>query len=260
MNTAAESPWSRRRWWGVVLGLFALQVLLLFWFGARGPVQSHPVSRAPQLGLAGPAAADLLTLQDPTLFAQGHPQGFSGSGWMGIPVPEYEPPEWSEPPRWLALDAQQLGNTLRRFVQTNQPFAPGLVAKPEPQLATPEIAASAPATVSPSTLRISGALATRRRQTEPALRAWEHPDLLTNSVVQVLVNAEGNVISQVLLASSGKHDADTNALALARATQFEPLPRTNGAPATEAALTVGTFLFEWQTLPLTPTNTPAGNP
>ena len=260
-DPAVESQaWPRRRWWGVVLGLFALQIGLLCWFGARGPVKRRPVSPSPQLKLAGAAAGGGLAFNDTTLFVQGHPRSFSGAGWMKIPVPEYQPPEWSEPARWLALDAQQLGAGLRRFVQTNQPFAFVFTAKPEAEVSVPEIAAAVPATAQPSALRLEGALRSRRLLSPPVLKGQEHGDLLANSIVQVLVNGDGDVIAPpVLLVSSGKKEADDDALAVAQAAQFEPLPRIGGtAAATNVVL--GTLVFEWKTLPMSETNTPAASP
>jgi TonB family protein len=256
MNSApAESqPWSWRKWWGVVLGLFGLQALLLVWFGARGPVKPRPVSPSPQLKLASAAARGVLALSDPTLFAQGHARGFSGAGWMTIPAPEYQPPEWTEPPRWLALDSQQLGGDFRRFVQTHPPLIFSFARKSEPALATPEPPESPTPTAAPGTFRVEGALAGRRLLGVPSLQRWENPDLLGNSVVRVLVDSDGNVVSHVLLASSGRPDADTNALALARAARFEPLRPDAPASMPVAPLVWGTLVFAWQTLPVPTTN------
>jgi len=258
--TAPEArPWSRGKWWGMVGGLFLLQVLLLLGFGSRGPVPRRPVPPATQLELAGDAARELVMLSDPTLFAQGNPRGFSGASWMKIPVPEYQPPEWSEAPRLLALNARQLGADFRRFMQTNRPSPPAFTAKPQPQFTAPEIGETASATSAPSTLRVEGELAARRMQATPKLPAWEAADLLTNSVVQVLVNGDGNVISEVLLAPSGKPEADAQALAIAKAGRFEPLPRTNRGRSFATPLVWGVLIFEWQTVPLSATNArPAG--
>jgi TonB family protein len=256
----AVPPWSRRKWWGVVLGVFALQVLLLIWFSARGSSTPRPISPAPRLQFAGRAAAtELLALTDPMLFAQGSPHGFSGASWMRIPVPEYQPPEWTEAPRLLALNARQLGADFRRFVRTNQPFTAAFIAKPSPRLTVSETEESPPATGAPSALRIEGDLSGRGLQSPLALPPPESADLLTDSVVQVLVNGDGNVVSGVLLASSGKRAADERALALAKAAQFQPLPRTNAAQAS-THLTRGTFVFTWQTVPLPTTNTPSAHP
>lgn len=260
MNSAEldSPPWSRRKWWGMVLGLFGVQVALLCWFGARGPVKPKSVTGAPQLQFAGPAAAEIITLLDPTLFAQSHPQGFSGSAWMAIPVEEYRPPEWSEPLRWLAMDVQQLGGDFRRFVQTNQMPVSAFAANPSPRLASPEIEESSSITTRPSTLRVEGALVSRRMLNPPTLQARLYPDLLTNSVVQVLVDGDGNVFSPVLLARSGMKEADDDALAAARSAQFEPLPRNASRSGLPVTMTLGTLVFEWQTLPST--NTPSANP
>lgn len=258
-TAVASRPWSRRMWWGIVLGLFALQILLLAWFGSRGRFQPHRVSPAPQLIFAGDAADELLALTDPTLFAQGSPHGFSGANWMKIPVPEYQPPEWTEAPRLLALNAQHLGTDFRLFIRTNRPFTPAFTAKPPPRLTAPEIEGAVPATSAPSTLHVQGELAARVLQSSHTLPPQKAADLLTNSVVEVQVDGDGTVFSEVLLASSGLYEADTNALAVARAVQFKPLPRTTAGRA-PVTLTRGTLVFEWQTLPLSVTNAPSANP
>jgi TonB family protein len=255
----AAQSWSRGKWFGVVGGLFLLQVLLLAWFGARGPFQPRPGSPAPQLQFASGAAGELLALTDPTLFAQGSPHGFSGAIWMNIPVPEYQPPEWTEAPRLLALNEQQLGADFRRFMQTNRPFTPAFVVKPQPQFTAPEIEESPPATSAPSTLRVQGELAARGLQSSPTLPPQKAADLLTNSIVEVWVDGDGTVFSEVLLASSGLYEADTNALAVAKAAQFDPLPRTAAGRA-PVTLTRGTLVFEWQTLPMPATNAPSAHP
>ena len=104
-----------------------------------------------------------------------------------------------------------------------------------------------------STLRVADDLANRRLLNPPELQPWAAADLLTNTVVQVLVNAEGNVVTHTLLApGSGDPKADQRALALARTARFQPL--RGAAPA----LTLGVLIFEWRTVPLT--NTPASNP
>jgi len=82
-------------------------------------------------------------------------------------------------------------------------------------------------------------------------------DLLANSSVQVVVDANGNVLSAVLTQDpgrspvlsapgSGSAEADRLALDLAKSVRFAPLPRKAGlAPR----LMVGTIVLEWQTIP-----------
>jgi TonB family protein len=81
------------------------------------------------------------------------------------------------------------------------------------------------------------------------LRGWPQADLLTNSIVHVLVNADGNVLSEVLLVSSGLREADEEALRLAGAAQFTPLPHDPETHRPVSRLAWGTLVFEWQTLP-----------
>ena len=71
------------------------------------------------------------------------------------------------------------------------------------------------------------------------------------TVVQVMVDAAGNVNSALLLPPfSGAKANDDQALAIARAARFARL--TNGA----AKLNVGTLIFQWQGAPLLATNPP----
>jgi len=105
-------------------------------------------------------------------------------------------------------------------------------------------------------VHLDGPLAHRRLLVTPQLPGWPSAELLTNSVVQLLVDAQGRTISAVLLAPGirlkQQEDADASALALALAAQFEPAP--------SAAATVGTMVFEWLTLPPAATNAPVEIP
>ena len=66
-----------------------------------------------------------------------------------------------------------------------------------------------------------------RRLVQPIeLPPWPYQDLLTNSVVQMVVDAEGRPASvPVLLSSSGCPAADEYALEQAQAARFEPVSR-----------------------------------
>jgi hypothetical protein len=103
-------------------------------------------------------------------------------------------------------------------------------------------------------MRAEGELASRRWLNPPNLPPWQGTDLPANSVVQVLVDAPGNVRSAILLPPfSGSKTNDEQALALARAARFAPL--ANGA----AKLSLGTLIFSWRGDPLLATNLPAAN-
>ena len=95
---AEPRPWSLRRWWGLVALIFVVQLGLIFWLGNRNPIRPRPPARgANASSLPRTASAELLALDDPTLFTLPHPQGFSGPAWRSAPQPEFRPFEWPAP-------------------------------------------------------------------------------------------------------------------------------------------------------------------
>jgi len=98
-----------------------------------------------------------------------------------------------------------------------------------------------------------------------ALPSWPGADLLTNSVVQVLADAAGKVVSHKLLrlesGSKDQQDADQWALKQARAARFTPLPPSEDTAANPLRqLSRGALVFEWHTVPRSATNAPPANP
>ncbi len=277
VGPVAPRPWPRRRWWGLVALLFAAQVAFIFGLSDGGPILPRKPAAAPRLRLAGPAAADLLALTDPTLFVLPHSNGVSGPAWLRSPRLEFHPFDWSEPTNWLALPLEQLGAAFDQFIQTNQFSSLQIPLLPQPESRLPEpppLASSA----EPSTVRIESGLAAtgsagtgsasvpagtnppaRRLLTPLPLRPWPFTDLLTNTVVQILVNAEGQPVSVALLSSCGLKDADQYALAQAKAARFESLSDSGTESLTHptARLSWVRLIFQWQTLPMPPTNSAA---
>jgi len=246
---AELQPWPRRRWWLLFGLIFAGQVGLIFWLSDTAPNLVRAPAPAPRLRLAGNAPAELLVLNDPTLFALPHWEGFSGPAWLKIPPRETPPSDWSEPPRWLALPVAELGATFNRFIQTNHPASAPPLAQAEPDLMLPNPVAPVLASEA-STCRVEGPLAQRRLLSKFDLPAWKRADILTNSIVQLVVDAEGKPVSVALLSSSGFPEADSRALALARSARFESRygngPERMANPL--AQLSWGEMIFEWHTL------------
>src|SRR5260370_14104683 len=162
MTSEALQPsrWPRPRWWGMVTAVFALQVCLIFALSDRAPIHPRPAVPAPVLRFAGPGWAEALSLMDPALFALPHRHGFSGPAWMQVPPAPARPFVWSEEPRWLMLEASQLGQSFGHFAQTNLLAPPEAAAFPEPALSLPAGPALAPSQ-GESTVRIEGPLAQR---------------------------------------------------------------------------------------------------
>lgn len=258
MNSAVLQPqsWPRTRLLVAALLIFAVQLGLIFWLSDKNPLAVRSAHNPPQLRVAGAGSAEWLALADPTLFALPHANGFSGPAWMSIPPPPVRTFSWSEPPRWLNLSTNELVADFNCFVATND-FEPWqTLAAPEPVLGLPEIQ---PLTVpAESIVRIEGDLAQRPLVTRLAGRSWAGKDLLSKSIVQLLVDRDGRPASVTLLRpGSGSQAADNDALQQARDARFAP---RNGSAATPLAapdrdLTWGRLVFEWHTLPESATNT-----
>ena len=253
--------WSRRRWWGMVGGIFVAQLALIFWLGNNALIRPRPAAPGLSLRLAGNAAAELLALYDPTLFALPHPQGIPAPAWLRTSRSESHSFAWPTPTNYPLQAIEQLGAAFNRFVETNffGPLPPP--DKPLPELTLPGLPALAVATEH-STAQLEGDLARRRLLTPLELGPKENPDILANSVVQIIVGAEGSPLSAILLSSSGSKAADQHALEHARAAQFEPLGRDAAGTSLnpEAQLTWGRMIFKWHTLPPRPTKAPTEGP
>jgi TonB family protein len=255
-------PWPRRRWWTLVALAFSIQLGLIFWLSDRSPVPPHRPAIFPALRLAGNAAAELLALNDPTLFALPHRQGFSGLAWLGIPRPPFRSFEWSEEPCWLQFSVQPPGVAFNPVAEIDNLSLRSTLARPEPEPTLPE---SLPLAAGPtqSTLRVEGDLAGRKLIQPIALPSWPYKDILTNSVVQVVVDSEGRPVSvPVLLSSSGYNEADKHALQQTKTARFESV--SHDGPGTTpdllAQLSWGKLVFVWHTLPMPPTNAPLSAP
>lgn len=254
MNAAPPAP-AERAWpwhrWALFIGMaFAAHVGFIFAFGDRRPVVPRAVVNAPALQFTT-HRSEREQLDDPTLFALPHPNGFAGAAWLHRPQIEFAPFRWTEPPRLLALSGAQLGVAFRQHRETNRFARLELETLPPPELTQLKPANLNFITARPSTSSLGGELAQRRWLNAPTnLPSWPAADWLTNSVVQMWVEADGQILSPaLLLPGSGLKEADQLALKLARTARFAPLPAA-------AKLTHGALIFEWHTVPQTNT-TPA---
>ncbi len=249
-------PWSRRRWRLTIAFVMLLQFGLIYLLEKIPSVGLRKLVAVPQIHLRERVFLEPLALSDPTLFVLPHVRGFSGEAWLNrAPVLQYQPADWTEPPRVLSLATAGLGAHFKEFLAANTPPHLETLATLEPPRATPAEFVAANAATPSSSFRIEGALAQRRLLATPELRARESAELLGNSVVQVLVDAAGRVVSTVLLSPGGGPEqqlAGARALDVARTLRF--------APDLDAGVMVGTLTFEWQTLPPTPTDAPVRIP
>jgi hypothetical protein len=213
----------------------------------------------PSLHLVGSSSNFVLALSDPTLFALPHRQTFSGQAWLSFSNQAFEPFLWTEEARWLDLNSAELGDAFRKAIENQPATIPPLVTPVGERQRLPELLTAEPFSTN-STLRLGLGLAKRHLKNKFALRSWPHTDILTNSVVQVLLDAEGQTVSCTLLPPGcGLNEADQQALAFARAARFQPTrvegPNQTAAPG--AGLTLGQMIFQWHTLLLPDTNSQA---
>ena len=258
---AEPRPWSRRCWWGVVVLVFIVQLALIFWLGSTAPIRPRPGAPNLTLRFAGTGAAELLALTDPTLFALPYRQNFVLPARSGSPRPAYHASLWPVPTTQLFLALGQARTVFSPLIETNDFTGIPLLIRPHPSPTIPSL----PPLVAPagqSELRLEGGLAGRRLLAPLELKSWPHPEILANSVVEVLVDAEGRPVLSRLISSSGLPAADQHALEQARAARFESASRNQPGAASSATAqsSSGRMVFRWHTLPPPPAGSPSTTP
>ena len=251
--------WSPRRWGYAVAASLVIQLALLFYLGER-PKRPPPRERfGASIDLAADAWAteqlgQLPTLRDPALFALPSRQGFSGRAWLTFAALDHRAAEWAEPPAWLELETPQLMRAFYEQVATNAP-GPLLVAdKPLPRLGWAGTPVPAVPLRDRSECQTEGGLAGRPFLTPLELPSWQYGGILSNSVVQVLVDREGRTLSATLLPpGSGLPEADRYAVQTAAGARYRPAPRS-AREDRSPSLAWGTLVFRWDTIPVGTTN------
>ena len=257
MSSTLKEPlrWSKSRWASVILVIIAAQIILATRFSSRSVVVPRQIaeSRASLLvdqPTPGTRLAEAMAIQDPTTFALVNPHGFSGEAWLNLRPFEHRVADWMSPHYWLKPAPDRLGAIFSQSVRSNQVSALTLAegAAPPPFL-LPLVSSLVP---TQSTLRVEGGLARRPLRSPIKLPGVPHHDLLSNSVVRVMVNRSGRVLSHALLASSGFPDADQLALDLSLNARFQSLrAEGNGSARDPFGLAWGHLIFQWVTLPVT---------
>jgi hypothetical protein len=250
----------RLKLWLAIVLVFAAQVGLTFWLGNPPPVKHFQPTAVPVVYIADDRYRDLLAISDPTLFILPHQDNFSGEAWLKMAPRTFTPTNWTEPARPLELPREQLGATFVAFMQTNRPprFHPRIESVWDTvEAATPPLS---PISV-PSRMFVEGDLGKLKLLTQLHLPPQTNSDLLTNTVIRMVVDAQGYPYSTVIWASSGSGDADRAALTnYAKRVRFSP-PEAEALRAVPAdKLISGKLVFEWQTVPPAPTNAPSTNP
>jgi TonB family protein len=215
-------------------------VALIFLFGTKKQIVPRTVSNVPQVQLAD-NADEFIALGDPTLFARPTTHDVVAAFWRHMPAVTQPDFTWTEPPRYLPPAPEDFGAAFRGYLRNHETTGFALDFKPEPRLIPPAMAfesALPPATTS----QISGDLRQRRLLSGKELQSLPSlplNDVIAPSKVQALVDTAGNVLSAVVLESSGDNNADQLALQRVRNLRFAPAP----------GLTLGEITIHWRTVP-----------
>ena len=243
--------------WGFIFLLLA-HAIPVFWLGDRS--RARPVAARPEPFLFIPAdqagqqkIAERASMSKATLFALPSPSGFSGKAWLNFEPTVPELGNTTNAPQALPLPVQELGSTLIAVAETSR-------VRAEPLLhalrkVTPlDIESPVEPLLENSAAAIQGALAQRELLSKgPALPSVPHTELLTNTIIDLAVDADGAVETASLLGRCGLRVVDERALDWARTLRFA---RSGSFGFLERPLTLtrGRLVFTWHVVPPTATN------
>jgi hypothetical protein len=192
----------------------------------------------------------------PTLLPTENPAGFSN--WF----PESEKGErsggWSaQPDGVLSRPMTPPGGDLTNIPKNGFTSAKSVVDRPKPAMDAVVVSEE---NIAASSFVIEGELAGRRLLTNPPLTDPVSATALSNTVVQIHVDAQGRVFDLPVILfpgdKSGSAVADLEAIATARALKFAPVTSGGGSGTggRQDDLTRGTVVFQWRTAPPPATN------
>lgn len=241
--------WTRLSW--VVLAILALHVGLLFGLSRRAGSSFRSQASEPLLAPLvwdHASAHDPLgeLLPDPVVFARVVAGGFSGSLWERdtwvnsgriISTPHVLRPPLS---RDLSLHPRlDVGLAAPNFTGRDAPSPARVGLPPQPRLpGVPNLFAAQ------SVLRLREGLSGWQPLLTGTLPVWTNAQLLLPTVVQVLLDPQGGVLSATLELGSGLAEADQEALKRARQLRFAPAP----ALASSEGPRWGRLEFVWYTV------------
>jgi hypothetical protein len=239
--------WSRKKLAVVATIIFVAHVVGIFAIHTPRPMVILPdgfrTARAWPVPATTNQTAELDGLNDPLVFAGAHEHGFSAAAWMMRPRQEFALTNAPTPPRYLEYSRTPL--TLQNEA--------GAERRGEAEL--PLLQFALPAERPKSTLMIEGDLKKRGLAKVIEVPIQHASDVLSNTVVQVAVRADGFPFSARIVSGSGSRGADMTALDLATKARFSPLPKIR--PGDGAEMQWGELVFQWFTADLSATNLPA---
>ena len=180
-------------------------------------------------------------LFNPAGFAMANPNGFSKMAWFQVKPYSHNYYEWKEEPFWLQPIASMLGNELTNLLRLYKPMPQITIFETTPQLIS-IFNIEAPAPLSKSSFTIEGNISKRTLIYAPELPLFECSNVYPASVVYVVINNDGFVLSPILINESGFPPADSSAVELAKRFRFEPIKSDNKNVNPE----FGKIIFNWR--------------
>ena len=233
----SANGWSWKKITCLILFALATHLAFIFLLGAKKTAAPRAVTNVPVFRLTD-NASELVQLTDPTLFVLPHARDFTAAS-VSPPAVTDSSFAYTEPPSFLPLAADRLGAAFATFMQTNRFAGSAINFKPQPQFVLP-VAVIESVLPQNSTWQLAGEIAGRKILNPFTAPTLPLNDVIAPSRVQLLVDTGGNVVSAVLLQTSGSDNADQQALQLARALRFFPADN----------LTFGEIIFNWYTVPV----------
>lgn len=255
--------WSPLKWVLIVAVLFVIQAGLFLWLGKRKPLPAA-VPKAGVVVQMSPIPDDSRDLENPLLLLTPNVHGFSRA-WMTVSNMTHEPPAWAGASNAeLARPVRPLGGDVALLVTNSVVASYSVVDRPHAE-SGPLMLAPEPGDEEGSTLTIGGDLAGRKLISMPMLLTQYSDSRLSNSVVEIDVDAEGNVFDPPIIGPNGKSgspESDTYARQVARTLRFAALPQAGGSHSAwpAAKFTTGTVTFHWRTEPPALSNSSPSSP
>ena len=242
--------WSSFKWAGVIVVIFGVQAGLMLWLGGRAPASVPADQPALEVRVPEHQAAVTPGAGSPLLLVTPNRNGFS-SVWLRASEITNQPAEWNgQPDGTLPQPLNPPGDEIVARVDSGSAQLVSVLDRPKPALKTVGIPPNA---ISESTFDIEGDLARRTLLARPALVSPVSDAALSNSIVEIDVNADGLVVDPAVIppgGSSSSAETDAYARSIAMSLQFKPLPRAS----LPAERTWGRVVFQWRTLPAPATN------
>jgi hypothetical protein len=238
--------WTHKRLGIFAAVILAAHVVAIFALHSRQPILERTtgslrIFRLPPAGAKQPPTIEVNGLNDPLTFAGANAHGFSAPAWLTSPQMTYVSTNPIAPPKFLVFARESAippANQKASELDSSLPFLNFTTSNPPPK----------------STLAIEGGLARRPLVSSPTIPIQSATDVLSNTVVQAGVQANGFPLSLRIISSSGSRGADLGALQIANTIRFAAIPEIKLQDPN--ALQWGELVFQWFTVEPATTNRP----